>query len=260
MASQQGRVVWHDLNTTDLDGAKRFYGELFAWRIQSEGGWSLIYSGDDPHNHFGSVIAIDKSRPMPPCWIPYLTVENIDQAIGAVQKAGGKMHMPKSSAGKTGDFAYAADPQGATFCLWQYASEGHPKAEVDATPPPGSFCWDELLTSDPTAAEKFYTQVFGYTTEHMEMPDMRYTLFQRNVMRPDGKPRQAAGMMKMPPGVPHPFWLSYVSVADCDQSTEKAKKLGGTITVPPMNIPNVGRFATMLDPAMAPIAILGPNK
>ena len=27
------RFVWHDLNTKDLEGAKRFYGELFNWKF-----------------------------------------------------------------------------------------------------------------------------------------------------------------------------------------------------------------------------------
>ncbi len=98
----------------------------------------------------------------------------------------------------------------------------------------------------------------GYKFEQVEMPGMPYTLFTREAKRLDGKPRQAAGMMKMPPMIPHPFWLSYVSVANCDESTERAKRLGATITMPPTNIPNIGRFTTLLDPTMAPIAMLGP--
>jgi uncharacterized protein len=258
--SVQGRVVWHDHNTTDLESAKRFYGELFAWSIKSEGQWHFIYSGND-QQHFGTINKLDAKHNIPSHWVPYIAVENIDAAIGAATKAGGKIQMGKTAAGKTGHFSYVADPQGAVFALWQYGPEGNgPKAELDGPPPLGHFCWDELLTSDPDAAEKFYKSVIGFQTQHMEMPGMRYTLWERNVMRPDGKPRQGGGMMKMPPGVPHPFWLSYVYVSDCDQSAEKAKKLGAQIMAPPMDIPNVGRFASLLDPTMASIAILGPGK
>ncbi len=257
--SIQGRVVWHDLNTTDIEKAKRFYGEMFAWSIKAEGQWHLIYPGDNPQEHFGAVMALDAKRNLPSHWLPYIAVESLDDAMGKVQKAGGKVHMGKTPAGKTGNFAVCGDPQQATFVLWQY-NEGEPKAERDAPPPAGRFCWDELLTSDPEGAESFYTQALGFKTEHMEMPGMRYTLWLRGAKKPDGKPREGGGMMKMPPGVPHPFWLSYVSVADCDASVDKAKRLGATITSPPMDIPNVGRYAALLDPTMAAISILGPKK
>jgi predicted enzyme related to lactoylglutathione lyase len=254
--SVQGRVVWHDLNTTDVDASKRFYAELFAWSFKSEGQWDFIYKGSDATKHFGLVMKVPVPN-VPSHWAPYLTVTNIDAALAALGPADGKVIVPKMPAGKTGHFAYVQDPQGAVFALWQYA-DTKPNPEVDTPPPPGEFCWDELLTSDPEAAKKFYGQVVGYKFEQVEMPGMPYTLFTREAKRPDGKPRQAAGMMKMPPMIPHPFWLSYVSVANCDESTERAKRLGATITMPPTNIPNIGRFTTMLDPTMAPIAILGP--
>jgi predicted enzyme related to lactoylglutathione lyase len=258
--STQGRVVWHDLNTTDLEKSRRFYGELFAWQLHSEGQWTFISLGK-AEQHFGTVIQHDPKEGIPSHWVPYITVENIDNGIAAATKAGGKIILGKTPAGKTGQFSYVSDSHGAIFALWQY-SDGSPKPEQDTPPPAGSFCWDELLTPDPDAAEKFYTHVIGYKTEHMEMPGMRYTLWLRPdaPKRPDGKVRQAGGMMKQPPEVPRPFWLSYVAVADCDQSVEKAKRLGAVITSPPVDIPNVGRFTTVLDTTMAPIAMLGPNK
>jgi predicted enzyme related to lactoylglutathione lyase len=250
-------MVWHDLNTTDLDKSKRFYSELFGWSFQSFEKWHFIYLGSDARQHFGTFNPIDPAHKMPSHWVPYIAVENIDTALGALPKAGGKVQLPKTPAGDSGNFAYVSDPQGATFALWQYG-KGEPKPEQDVPPGYGHFCWDELLTSDPAAAEKFYGQVIGYTTQHMEMPGMRYTLWERSVKRPDGTLRQAGGMMKMPPGVPRPLWLSYVAVESCDQSVEKAKRLGATVTSPATDIPNVGRFATFLDSTMAPMAILQP--
>src|SRR6516164_2965987 len=40
----------------------------------------------------------------------------------------------------------------------------------------GQFSWNELLTTDPGAATKFYTQLFGWTTQEMPMPDFTYTI------------------------------------------------------------------------------------
>lgn len=256
--SLQGRVVWHDLNTNDLGKAKAFYGELFNWDIRAEGEWNLLYSkGSD--EHFGAMMALHDPA-TPPHWLPYLTVENLDQAMAAVTANGGALHTAKMSAGKSGDFAVAADPQGAAFTLWQYAA-GQGKPEQDTPLPAGRFCWDELMTPDPDSAKRFYGAVVGWQSEDMPMQEMTYTLWKRpGALGPDGKPRQAGGLMKSPPGVPHPFWCSYVLVDDCDASAARAKQLGGTVVMAPTDIPNVGRFATLIDPTGAAISILAPAR
>jgi predicted enzyme related to lactoylglutathione lyase len=71
-----------------------------------------------------------------------------------------------------------------------------------------------------------------------------------------GDPISAGGVMKSPPGVPHSFWLPYVHVDNTDALCEKAKRLGANVTVPPTDIPNVGRFACWMDPQQASIAVL----
>jgi uncharacterized protein len=256
--SVQGKVVWHDLMTKNLEGSKAFYGELFGWRLQKQGPWSFLCPADSDQ-HFGTMMMLESTQPMPSHWVPYITVDDIDAALKAIPAHGGVLHTGKMAAGETGHFAVAADPQGATFTVWQY--NGAPKStDTDTPPPPGHFCWAELHTSDPEAAEKFYGAVFGYSIQHMEMPGMKYTIFLRDSKRADGSLRQGGGMMKMQEGISHPFWLSYVAVADCDASVTKATQLGANIVAPPTNIPNVGRFSMMLDPTHAAIAVLGPNK
>ena len=255
--SVQGRIVWHDLMTNDVEKARRFYGELFAWRIKEEGHWSLIYAAEGDE-HFGAVMPIQGPPSTPPHWIPYLAVKNLDAAIAAIPAAGGRLRTGKMNAGKTGTFAVAADPQGASFTAWQY-TEGEGKPESDASPATGHFCWDELLTSDTVAAEAFYGKVFGYGVEKMPLPGIEYSLFLREAKNAKGNRRQAAGLMKLPPGVPHPFWMSYVVVASCDATMEKAKRLGATLPMPALDVPTVGRFTTILDTSMAAIGILQPS-
>jgi predicted enzyme related to lactoylglutathione lyase len=256
--SVAGRIVWHDLMTNDVERAKRFYAELFAWRIKTEGEWAFIYTAEG-EDHCGTVMAM-QGPPRPSHWVPYIAVEDLAVSMDAIKQAGGKLHTGKLAAGKTGTFAMAADPQGAVFTAWQYADGHAGKPESDTPPPAGHFCWDELLTSDPDAATAFYAKALGLGSEKMSMPGMDYTLLLRGAKRPDGKPRQAGGLMKLPPGVPHPLWLSYVAVADCDQTMERAKRLGATLPMPAIEVPNIGRFTTILDPSMAAIGILGPNR
>jgi predicted enzyme related to lactoylglutathione lyase len=67
-----------------------------------------------------------------------------------------------------------------------------------------------------------------------------------------------AGMMKMTAefGEAPAHWMTYVSVEDCDASVAKVETLGGTICVPPTDIPKVGRFAVINDPTGAVISII----
>ena len=53
-----------------------------------------------------------------------------------------------------------------------------------------------------------------------------------------------------------PHWMIYFTVDDCDGDAARAKSLGGKIVVPPMDIPNVGRFAVLSDPAGAAFAVI----
>jgi len=253
--SVQGRIVWHDLMTKDLEASRRFYGALFGWRFVAAGPMELI-EGPAGEHHFGAMMALDAAAPMPSHWVPYVAVNDLDAALATVPKAGGRLHTRVMEAGQTGRFAVVGDPHGAVVTAFQYTASA-PKPERDAPPPPGLFCWDELMTPDPDAAAAFYATVFGLGVEHLDMPDFgRYSIFLRDAVDAEGKRRNAAGMMKMPPGVPHPFWLSYVAVADCDAAVAKAQALGATPTSPPMNVECVGRFATLLDPQMAPFAVL----
>ncbi len=40
MATQPGTIVWNELNTHDVEGAKTFYSALLGW----------TYSIEEPHN------------------------------------------------------------------------------------------------------------------------------------------------------------------------------------------------------------------
>jgi predicted enzyme related to lactoylglutathione lyase len=258
MASES-RFFWHDLMASDVEGAKRFYGELFGWRFErGDGGYEHIYAGDVG---IGGMMKLDPKTGAPPYWLGYVKVSDIDQTIASATKAGAKTFVPKTNVPNVGPFAVLADPTGGVFAPMHYTGKDANKPEPDMGPAPYQFCWDELLTSDPDAAVKFYSALFGWRAEHMDMPGgFRYTLLTRDLKDSKGNPRHAAGLMKRPPEVPMTFWLTYVQVPNLDQTIEKAKKFGATITSPPMEVPNVGRFTTILDPQHAAIAILQPAK
>lgn len=116
----------------------------------------------------------------------------------------------------------------------------------------GRFIWYELGTTDRAGAEKFYTQVIGWKTQPFPGP-MPYTLWVAGA-------KQVGGLMDLPEqarqmGAP-PNWLGYVAVEDADATVARAKELGGSVFVPPTDIPNVGRFAVLADPTGAVFALI----
>jgi len=109
----------------------------------------------------------------------------------------------------------------------------------------------ELNTPDLAKAKEFYGTLFGWKFWDMDMaPNGIYSTF-----KPDTGP--GGGMTSMPGG--NHGWLSYVGVDDINASTEKARSLGATIHMGPVEIPNVGWMTVMADPTGCTIAIFQPK-
>jgi predicted enzyme related to lactoylglutathione lyase len=123
---------------------------------------------------------------------------------------------------------------------------------------PGNFCWFELATNDQNAAKDFYSKVFGWETDDQPMgPDLFYTML--NV---GGKSIGALyGMDKaqLDRGIP-PHWNLYISVASADDTTTKAKSLGGKALMEPFDVMDVGRMSIIEDPTGASFCIWEARK
>jgi uncharacterized protein len=108
----------------------------------------------------------------------------------------------------------------------------------------------ELNTPDLAKAKEFYGSLFGWTFWDSQMGDSGiYSTF-----KPDKDP--GGGITSMGP---NHGWLAYVGVDDINASTEKAKSLGATIHMGPVEIPNVGWMTVMADPTGCTIAIFQPT-
>jgi predicted enzyme related to lactoylglutathione lyase len=251
------RFVWHDLSTKDLDGSKKFYGEVFNWKFDGDAAYQHIKAGDEM---IGGVRPMGANEPQPTSWLGYIGVDDVAATVATITGAGGKVYMPAKTLENVGTFAVTADPTGAVFAPWKSARAAE-DVEKQTMPKPFTFCWDELMSTDPAAATAFYEKVFAWKPRPVDMGEgMIYTLLDRpGVTNPMGQPASAGGVMKSPPGVPHSFWLAYVGVDDCDKVTERATRNGATVQAPPMDIPNVGRFSVWLDPQGAGIAVLQPR-
>jgi predicted enzyme related to lactoylglutathione lyase len=115
-----------------------------------------------------------------------------------------------------------------------------------------AFCHLELATTDLAKAKAFYSGLFSWALEDMDMgPGGTYT-----IIKPGEGP--GGGMMKHPiPGAPS-AWLAYVQVDDLAASTAKAKSLGAQVMKDITEVPHMGHFSILLDPTGAAIALWQP--
>jgi len=116
----------------------------------------------------------------------------------------------------------------------------------------GRFVWYELTTTDLAAAKTFYAAVMGWRAHDVPMPDMDYALFVA------GK-ATVAGVMGLHAGAAlmgaKPRWMGYVGVDDVDATAARVGRLGGTVHVPPEDIPDISRFSVVADPQSAMFAL-----
>ena len=89
--------------------------------------------------------------------------------------------------------------------------------------PRGRFVWYELATSDPVAAQRFYTQLIGWTTKEGTAADQPYTEWVNGGTHIGGVMQLAEEAKKA--GAP-PHWLAYVAVPSVDETLQQAEGLG----------------------------------
>lgn len=107
----------------------------------------------------------------------------------------------------------------------------------------------ELNTTDVDKAKEFYSKLFDWTLEDVEMgPSDTYTIIKVG----EGT---GGGMLKNPmPGVPS-FWLAYVLVEEIGAATKKAASLGAKVVKDSVEVPNMGWFSIIEDPTGAAVAL-----
>lgn len=118
------------------------------------------------------------------------------------------------------------------------------------------FFWYELMTADAAASRDFYGHVVGWTFADMPGGDMPYTIVSAGD-RPVGGMLTLTDDMKA--GGAHPGWIGYIHVADVDAKVKEIEAAGGSVHLPPRDVPGAGRIAMLSDPGGAPFYVMDPR-
>jgi predicted enzyme related to lactoylglutathione lyase len=243
--NENSTFCWIELGTSDAAGARAFYTGLFGWSVNEfpmgEMGTYNIFQKDGKDAAAMYQMGAQQAG-MPPSWLSYIEVASADEATEQAKGLGGNVVHGPFDVYDLGRMTLLADPQGAMFAMWETKSRGG----LGIGNQPNTLCWNELQARDLEAAKKFYAPLFGWRLK--ESPE--YTELHLGE-------KAIGGMMtsQAPPEVPS-YWLPYFAVEDCDASAARAESLGGRLLMPPMDIPNVGRFTVVSDPQGAMFAII----
>ncbi len=242
-----GTPSWVDHGTKDVAASNAFYTSLFGWEAEDQGEdmghYNLLRKGGK--TVAGNMAVMGEAQPS--VWVTYISVEDADATVDLAKKAGATVFLEPMDVSDIGRMAIFADPTGAAIGIWQAKSF----IGSELANEPGAFAWNELNTRDVPAAKAFYTQVFGWTPNDLDMGDMQYTEWRLGE-------NAVAGMLTMPDMVPAEVpahWLVYFATDDTDATVAKAGELGATVLLPPTDIPP-GRFSVLADPEGAAFAVI----
>jgi predicted enzyme related to lactoylglutathione lyase len=251
------RFVWYELMTADASAAIAFYTEVIGWKAVDSGmpgmAYTLLKVGDAGVAGLMPTPVELQTRGTPPAWSGYVAVDDVDAMEARLLEAGGQVLRPAEDIPGVGRFAVVADPQCASFILFKPMP-----ADAPAMPPaeaPGTIGWHELRARDGAAAFGFYAALFGWTKgEALDMGPMgTYQLFEV-----DGVPSGA--IMNKEPDSPMPGWRYYFRVDAIDAALGRVRKLGGTVTMGPSEVPGGLWVAHALDPQGAVFALMSKTK
>jgi predicted enzyme related to lactoylglutathione lyase len=247
-APTPGAPTWVDLGTADLDDATRFYTELFGWTAHVSGdeygGYTIFNLDGRPAAGAGPLFG----EGQPTAWSTYVATTDADAVAERVTASGGQVLVPPFDVMEQGRMAAFLDQAGAPFSVWEAGTMRG--AEVFDTP--GSLTWNELITRDVAGSKAFYRSVFGWSARDSLMGGVPYVVWEQGG-------QTLAGMQPMDgPGWPDdmsPHWMIYFAVADCDETVELARRLGGRVIGTPETFA-MGRYAVLQDPQGGTFSIL----
>ncbi len=265
MANPSGSFIWYELMTTDPDGAAAFYGPVVGWRISAKadpaaGGvdYRHITRADGGGN--GGVLGLDAQMQQGgarPCWLGYLHVADVDEAVKAIVADGGKALMPAFDLA-VGRIAMVADPQGVPIYVMAPIP---PAGAEDATSDVYSrweeqhVSWNELYSPDLEAAKRFYSRHFNFEfNESLPMGPMGDYCFI------DHGGETIGAMMQKPEQVPVGMWNFYIRVPAIDAAVAKVNELGGQVFNGPMEVPGGEWIINGMDPQGAPFSLVAKER
>jgi predicted enzyme related to lactoylglutathione lyase len=245
---ENGTPCWVDIGTSDTPAAIDFYSKLFGWEIELGPPEMGHYSMAMVRDHSVAALA-DQQTPGAVFWTTYLATDDVDATTERVLAAGGTVLVEPMDVMTFGRMSVVLDTGGAPISFWQAGD--HTGAGL--VNEPNTLCWNELTTRAVDESIAFYRDVVGLEARKIDWGHGDYY----ELYSATGS--LVGGLMPMigdmwPAEIPN-HWMVYFAVDDTDAAAARCVELGGSVAVPPSDIPP-GRFAVCNDPQGAHFSII----
>jgi predicted enzyme related to lactoylglutathione lyase len=129
-------IVHFEIPADDIERAKKFYTDLFGWKIEK---WPWMNNGDSSSSSSSSSYDMEywkitttdekgnkalgggmmkRQMPQQPN-INYIDVKSVDEYSSKVEKNGGKVVVSKRAVPEMGYFAVCLDTENNAFAIWE---------------------------------------------------------------------------------------------------------------------------------------------
>ena len=122
MSETHGRILWNELNTRDVEGAKAYYGAVCGWTFDSmpmaQGGeYTVGKIGDDMIGGIFDMTGMPGLEYAPAHWLTYFGVDDVDASVKVSTETGGKVIREPFDIPNVGRIALVEDATGAVIGL-----------------------------------------------------------------------------------------------------------------------------------------------
>lgn len=118
-------ITWREILTPDVEGTRRFYGELFGWtstvsRPTPEIEYHVFFNKDGvPVAGCMKNSLDDGTKFCPPCWCQYILVDELEPKLELAKANGGELCNTIVEVPQVGRFVFVKDSGGAAIGFWQ---------------------------------------------------------------------------------------------------------------------------------------------
>ncbi len=205
-----GSIYWIDLGTSHPQLTANFYGQLFGWAISAPD--SSGYMLCSLENKLVAGLGISHSNEQP-YWTVNFREEDLTDRVAKFERSGGSIMLDPTPSGPLGNFAMAADPQGASVGFWQPLQPSGMETRGQA----GTFAGAMLISANPRVATNFYATAMDWQSNSQE----------NHLRLPDGSFAPVITQEKLPSN--RPQWVTIFACTDKEDTSSRLCHLGGQI-------------------------------
>ncbi|TQV75567.1 VOC family protein [Aliikangiella marina] len=115
-----GKIAWTDLTVADAQSIRDFYSNVVGWepeavRMGEYDDFNMVAPGSNEPSA-GICHARGSNADLPPVWMIYITVDDLQKSLEECQRLGGKVLKPPR---ENSQYAVIEDPAGAICTLYQ---------------------------------------------------------------------------------------------------------------------------------------------